>query len=60
MISTWWRKCRIVRDVWSGYEVQWWYIWFPFWCQYQVNTHSSIDKAKHYAMVKVYKNNIII
>jgi len=53
-ISTWWRKCRVVSDGYSGYEVQWKYIWFPIWLQYEANIHSSIENAKLYANSKVY------
>lgn len=49
MISTWWRKCRVQRDSWAGYEVQWWYVWFPVWLQYSSNTHATYEAAMRYA-----------
>lgn len=43
---------RIVTDVYSGYEVQIWRWWWPFWAQAgRVNTHSTVEKAEHYAQM---------
>lgn len=43
------RRYRIVADNYSGYEVQVWRLWFPFWIQHGfVNTYSSIEKAENY------------
>lgn len=47
--STWWRKYRIVKDCYCGYEVQCWRIWFPFWMQGATNTHATLEKARQYA-----------
>ena len=45
------RKFRIVRDTYSGYEAQIWRPWFPFWIQMSTrtrgaNTHSTIEAAE--------------
>lgn len=42
------KKYRVVRDNYCGYEVQTWRAWFPFWIQGKVNTHSSLEQAKKY------------
>lgn len=42
-------RYRIVRDRWSGYEVQWRYWWMPFYVQAgYTNTHCTIERAKRY------------
>ena len=38
-------RYRIVTDRYSGYEVQIWRWWFPFWVQPYVNTSSSLERA---------------
>lgn len=43
-----WKKYRIVRDGYAGYEVQTWRLWFPFWIQGRTNTHISLESAKKY------------
>ena len=44
------KKIRIVRDSYSGYEVQVWRLWFPFWVQLGgTNTSSSVEDAREYA-----------
>lgn len=54
-------KYRIVRDNYSGYEVQRKRWWFPIWLQVGVNTHYSLEKAEAYVqkyinyVVKVYE-----
>ena len=48
--STWWKRYRIVRDKYAGYEVQCWRIWLPIWLQCGLtNTHSTIERARKYA-----------
>ena len=42
------KKYRIVRDSYSGYECQTWRLWFPFWMQGRTNTHRSIEDAEKY------------
>ena len=42
------RKYRIVRDNYSGYECQIWRIWWPFWIQMEINTHSTLERAEEY------------
>jgi hypothetical protein len=45
-LSKWWRKYRIVRDNFSGYEAQVWELWLPFWRQINfANTSPSVEKA---------------
>lgn len=44
-------KYRIVKDTFSGFEVQKKLWWYPFWFQigkgpYPVNTNSSVERAK--------------
>ena len=51
------KKYRIVRDTYSGYEVQTWRLWFPFWLQGATNTHRTIEKAKEY--IKNLKNKVV-
>lgn len=49
------RFYRIVRDSWSGYEVQHCYWCWPFWVQTSstltdsTNTHSSVEDAEAFA-----------
>ena len=40
---------RIVRDAYSGYEVQSWRWWWPFWTQVAINTHHTVERAEEYA-----------
>ena len=43
------KKYRIVRDVYAGYECQVWRIWFPFWVQVGgINTFHSLERAKEF------------
>ena len=42
------KKYRVVRDDYAGFEVQYRKIWFPFWIQACINTHSSLEKAIKY------------
>lgn len=42
------KKYRVVRDTYNGYEVQTWRAWFPFWIQGKVNSHTSLELAKKY------------
>lgn len=51
------KKYRVVRDDYCGYEVQTWRIWFPFWLQGKVNSHSSLEKAKKY--IEYLKTNVV-
>jgi hypothetical protein len=56
-------KYRIVRDVYAGYEVQKWRIWFPFWMQCGsrgtlINTHMSVEKAKEF--IEWHKKNNVV
>lgn len=48
------RQYRIVRDGFSGFEVQVRHWWFPIWLQcggpFGVNTHSTLEKAKQYVL----------
>ena len=47
------KKYRIVRDRYLGYECQVWRLWFPFWVQMDfTNTHSTIENAKEFIMIK--------
>lgn len=48
-------KYRVVRDNYCGFEVQIWKIWFPFWCQIGINTHSSLERAKDF--ITSHKSN---
>jgi hypothetical protein len=50
-VSTWWKRYRIVRDNYAGYEVQCWRFWFPVWIQCNLtNTHSTIEAARRHAV----------
>lgn len=42
-------KYRIVTDNYSGFEVQTWRWWWPFWIQGATNTHRSVEAAEAYA-----------
>ena len=42
------RRFRITTDVYAGYEVQIWRLWWPFWIQYRMNTFACIEDAKAY------------
>lgn len=51
-------KYRAIKDNYSVFEVQKWRIWFPFWVQIGVNTHSSLERAKDF--ITNYKNNRVV
>lgn len=44
-------KLRIVNDNYSGYEVQIWRWYWPFWMMpgYSINTFRSVSQAEEYA-----------
>jgi hypothetical protein len=43
-------KYRIVTDRYSGFEVQAWRWWWPFWWQCGfTNTHQTVEQAEAYA-----------
>ena len=51
--SSFFKSCyRIIDDDYSGYEVQKWRWWFPFWVQKNkygcINTFSQIEDAKQW------------
>lgn len=49
-LSTWYKKYRIVTDAYLGYEVQTWWILWPFWIQaFGCKTFQTIEKAESYA-----------
>lgn len=49
-------KYRIIRDNYSGFEVQKWRWYFPFWTQLNfVNTNLSIEQA-----IKRIENDMIV
>ena len=48
-------RCRIVTDGFAGYEVQTRYWFWPFWCQYRTNTHSTIEDAEAYARERMHR-----
>jgi hypothetical protein len=49
-LSKWWRKYRIMPDIFGGYQVEVWKIWFPFWVQVGfVNTHCTREAAVKFA-----------
>lgn len=49
--SRWYKRYRIVRDNYLGYEVQYWRLWYPFWVQAGgSNTHDSLEEARLYAL----------
>lgn len=51
-------KYRIIKDSYSGFEVQIWKLWFPFWIQCNwVNTHSSIERAKNF--IEIHKKKVV-
>jgi len=53
------RRFRIVRDAYLGYEIQVWYLFFPFWIQWNdVNTFGSIEEAKE--IIDSYKTPVYI
>lgn len=43
------RHYRIVSDRWSGFEVQVWRWWWPFWVMPTCNTHRSVERAEAFA-----------
>lgn len=53
------KKLRIVKDNFSGFEVQIWRIWWPFWVecwQYGIiNTFSTLEKAEEWANERINK-----
>lgn len=43
------KKYRIVKDNFLGYECQCWRLWFPFWIQMGwTNTHTTIENARKF------------
>ena len=60
------KKYRIVTDRYLGYEIQFKYIFFPFWFQLSVqgmgvNTFDTVEGAEAYVnkiKQKVVKNNL--
>ena len=51
-VSRWWKRYRIVKDGYLGYEVQCWRVWLPVWMQCGfpgANTHRTVEAAEHYA-----------
>jgi hypothetical protein len=51
-ISTWWRKYRIVRDNYNGYEAQKWTIYWPFWGMVGFcNTLPNVEAAERLCRV---------
>ena len=51
-------KYRIVRDNYSGYEVQIKHWWWPFWYMPTCNTHVTVEGAKKYASNHALKKKI--
>lgn len=55
------KKYRIVKDSFSGYECQGWKLWYPFWVQMGgVNTHKNIDDAKEYIRNKDWEIEVLL
>lgn len=52
-------RYRIVTDAYAGYEVQFRYWWIPFYIQYEINTHQSIEAARAF-MSKISKVNTVV
>ena len=50
-------KWRVVTDGYLGYEVQFRHWWMPFFCQYGINTYSSVEKA--IAAITRYKKKVV-
>lgn len=51
-------KYRIVKDTYSGFEVQIWRLWFPFWVQKDcINTYPSLERAIE--AIEIYKTKVI-
>lgn len=51
------KKYRVVRDDWSGFEVQEKSWWWPFWVQSRrggayANTHKTLEAAKDFIASK--------
>ena len=51
ILSTRWKKYRIIEDKYLGFEVQVWRIWFPIWTEFSLgtNTHPTFDAAYEFA-----------
>ena len=55
-LSTWWKRYRITKDRYLGWQVDVWYIYWPFWQQLGFsNTFSTREKALQYAEDDQYK-----
>lgn len=52
-------KWRIVRDRWSGYEVQRKVRWWPFWHQPVTNTHMSQEAAETWARRQAKNTGVV-
>ena len=58
--SKWYRKYRIVRDLYAGYEVQCWRLWLPIWLQCGFcNTHGTVEKARAYAIEHANNEDVV-
>lgn len=51
-LSTVWKRYRVVRDNYNGYEAQVWRVWWPFWVMVNgCNTVPSVDMAERLCRV---------
>lgn len=54
------KKYRIVRDNYSGYEVQHKYCWWPFWVETNTfNTHYTVEDAETF-IKKVSRSGSVV
>lgn len=51
------RKFRVVTDLYSGFEVQIWLWYYPFWQQIGINTQSSRERALKFIDKYKLENN---
>lgn len=50
----WYRRFKIMRDSYAGYEVRVWRAWWPLWLQVDgCNTHTTLDSCV-YQILRIY------
>lgn len=52
-------RVRIVDDIYNGYELQFRYKFWPFWCQAGVTPFSTIEKAEEFARKRLARKTFV-
>ena len=60
MKSKWYKKYRVMRDGYLGFQVECWRIWFPIWIQVDgCNTHRTIGEAAEWLDNYLKNGNVV-